>query len=79
MQTILSGTTRLSLITRRNQFFNDLLTESDKLGAKSSTGRKMFYTADEVQDGTAARKELNTARFRAINLDPAKKLEGRFY
>ena len=74
MQTILSGTTRLSLITRRNQFFNDLLTESDKLGSKSSTGRKMFYTADEVQDGTAAR-ELNTARFRAINLDPAKKLE----
>ena len=31
MQTILSGTTRLSLITRRNQFFNELLQQSDKL------------------------------------------------
>ncbi len=74
MQTILSGTTRLSLITRRNQFFNELLDQSNKLGAASSTGRKMFYNADEVADGTAAR-ELNTARFRQINLDPAKKLE----
>jgi len=74
MQTILSGTTRLSLITRRNQFFNELLSESDKIGSASSTGRKMFYTADEVQSGKAAR-ELNTSRFRRINLDPAKKLE----
>ena len=59
------------MITRRNQFFNELLQQSDRLGAASSTGRKMFYTADEVADGTAAR-ELNTARFRQINLDPAK-------
>ena len=74
METILSGTTKLSLLTRRNQFFNDLLTESDKLGAKSSAGRKMFYNADEVQDGTAL-KELNTEKFRQINLDPSGKLE----
>jgi hypothetical protein len=74
MQTILDGTTRLSLITRRNQFFNELLEQSDKIGAASSTGRKMFYTEAEKVSGVAA-KELNTARFRKIRIDPEKTLE----
>ena len=73
MQTILDGTTRLSLITRRNQFFNELLEQSDKIGAASSTGRKMFYTADEVANGTAL-KDLGP-NFRMIGMDKAGKLE----
>jgi hypothetical protein len=40
MQTILGGTSRLSLVTRRNQFFQDLLVKSDEL---SQRGRGIFY------------------------------------
>ncbi len=34
MQTILGGTARLSLVTRRNQFFQDLLVKSDELSER---------------------------------------------
>jgi hypothetical protein len=40
MQTILGGTARLSLVTRRNQFFQDLLAESDELAKRD---KAMFY------------------------------------
>jgi hypothetical protein len=40
MQTILGGTARLSLVTRRNQFFQDLLVKSDEL---SQRGKGIFY------------------------------------
>ena len=40
MQTILGGTARLSLVTRRNQFFQDLLVKSDEL---SKRGKGIFY------------------------------------
>ena len=34
MQTILGGTSRLSLITRRNEFFDNLVKKSDELKSK---------------------------------------------
>jgi hypothetical protein len=44
MQTILGGTARLSLITRRNQFFQDLVSKSDELKTR---GKGIFYDTEE--------------------------------
>ena len=68
MQTILGGTARLSLITRRNQFFNDLMTESERLGGLK-TGRKMFY-----ENYDEAIQKLGDD-IRQVNMDPGKTLE----
>ena len=37
MQTILAGTSKLSLIVRRNEFFDDLVRKSDQLKADEKT------------------------------------------
>ena len=67
MQTILAGTSRLSLVTRRNEFFDDLVKQSnvDKAAGK----RGMFYeTEAEAFDALGP-------NIRRINVDPNKALE----
>ncbi len=66
MQTILGGTARLSLVTRRNQFFQDLLVKSDEL---SERGKGIFY--DNEAD---ALRNLGPD-FRKIEIDNTKSLE----
>jgi len=66
MQTILGGTARLSLITRRNQFFQDLVAKSDEL---KSRGKGIFYDTEEE-----ALQNLGPD-FKKINIDPNKALE----
>jgi len=67
MQTILGGTGRLSLITRRNEFFDDLLKESDSL--KKSKKRGMFYdTENEAMQALGP-------NIKKIDIDPGRKLE----
>lgn len=66
MQTILGGTARLSLVTRRNQFFQDLLVKSNEL---SKTGKGIFY--DNEAD---ALRNLGPD-FRKIEIDNTKSLE----
>ena len=66
MQTILGGTARLSLITRRNEFFQDLVSKSDELKTK---GKGIFYDTEEE-----ALQNLGPD-FRKINIDPNKALE----
>ena len=67
MQTILGGTARLSLITRRNQFFQDLVNKSDEL--KGSGNRGMFYNTEQE-----ALANLGPD-IKKINIDPGKTLE----
>jgi len=66
MQTILGGTARLSLITRRNQFFQDLVAKSDELKTR---GKGIFYDTEEE-----ALQNLGPD-FKKINIDPNKALE----
>ena len=67
MQTILAGTSRLSLVTRRNEFFDDLVKESDSLIKSGKRG--MFYkTEQEAFDALGP-------NIRKINIDPNKALE----
>jgi hypothetical protein len=66
MQTILGGTARLSLITRRNQFFQDLVEKSDELKQR---GKGIFYDTEEE-----ALRNLGTD-YKKINIDPGKTLE----
>jgi hypothetical protein len=68
MQTILGGTARLSLITRRNEFFQDLLKESDRLGTLKG-GRKMFY--ENYDDAIRNLGE----DIKPIKIDPGRTLE----
>ncbi len=67
MQTILAGTSRLSLITRRNEFFDDLVKQSD--ADKAAGKRGMFYD-DEAEAFAALGPNI-----RKINVDPNKALE----
>ena len=67
MQTILAGTSRLSLITRRNEFFDDLVKQSD--ADKASGKRGMFY------DSEAEAFDALGPNIRKINVDPNKALE----
>ncbi len=67
MQTILAGTSRLSLVTRRNEFFDDLVKQSD--ADKSAGKRGMFYD-DEAEALTALGPNI-----RKIEVDPNKALE----
>jgi len=66
MQTILGGTARLSLITRRNEFFQDLVSKSDELKQR---GKGIFYDTEEE-----ALQNLGPD-FRKISIDPNKALE----
>ena len=66
MQTILGGTARLSLIVRRNQFFQDLLEKSDELKQR---GKGIFY--DNYDEAL-----LNLGKdIERIEIDPSKTLE----
>ena len=67
MQTILAGTSRLSLITRRNEFFDDLVKQSD--ADKAAGKRGMFY------DTEAEAFDALGPNIRKINVDPNKALE----
>ena len=67
MQTILAGTSRLSLITRRNEFFDDLVKQSD--ADKAAGKRGMFY------DSEAEAFDALGPNIRKINVDPNKALE----
>jgi hypothetical protein len=67
MQTILGGTSRLSLITRRNEFFDSLVKKSDELKSQGKTP----ILVDTYDD---AIREFGDD-FRKINIDPAKQLE----
>jgi hypothetical protein len=66
MKTIIGGTARLSLITRRNQFFQDLVEKSDELKQR---GKGIFYDTEEE-----ALRNLGTD-YKKINIDPGKTLE----
>ena len=68
MQTILGGTARLSLITRRNEFFQDLIKESDRLGTVQGA-RKMFY--ENYDDAV---RNLGDD-IKPIDIDPGRTLE----
>ena len=68
MQTILGGTARLSLITRRNEFFQDLFKESEKLGSLKGS-RKMFY--DDYDDAVNKLGE----DVKEVMIDPGRTLE----
>ena len=73
-QTILAGTNKLSLLTQRNKYFDDLL-ESSNLAQKTlnpETGRKSkgFFYDDELDAVTA----FGRNNIRQINMDPAKTL-----
>ena len=67
MQTILGGTSRLSLITRRNEFFDSLVKKSDDLKAEGKTPLLVDTYDDAI-------REFGDD-FRKINIDPAKQLE----
>ena len=66
MQTILGGTAKLSMITRRNLFFQDLISKSKELKA---AGQKPLFaeTADEA-------RLLFGDDFQQIRIDQAKRL-----
>ena len=67
IQTILQGTQKLSLITRRNQFFDELLESSNKAKAD---GKKGFFYEDEADAFAAFGKNI-----KRIDFDPSKTLE----
>ncbi len=67
-QTILGGTARLSMITRRNEFFDDLIKSSDEAQAAGKTG---FFYDDELQAVAAFGRD----NVRKVNMDPNKSLE----
>jgi hypothetical protein len=67
-QTILGGTARLSMITRRNQFLDDLLKASDEAKVDKKDG--FFYT-----DEREAINVFGAENVRKIEMDPGKTLE----
>ena len=67
MQTILGGTGRLSLITRRNEMFDDLVKESNKL--KDQGKRGMFYDSEEEAFAALG------PDVKKVEIDPNKALE----
>jgi hypothetical protein len=67
MQTIIGGTAKLSMITRRNLFFQDLLKKSNEL--KAAGGKPMFAeTADEA-------RLLFGDDFQQVRIDQARQLD----
>jgi len=67
MQTILAGTSKLSVISRRNVFFDNIIKESDALKANGKRGM-IYDTYDEAVDA------LGTD-IKQIRIDLGKKLE----
>ena len=67
-QTILGGTARLSMITRRNQFLDDLLKASDEAKVDKKDG--FFYT-----DEREAINVFGAENVKKIEMDPGKTLE----
>ena len=67
IQTILQGTQKLSLITRRNEFFDELLKSSK---AAQGEGKKGFFYEKEVDAFAAFGKNI-----KRIEFDPNKTLE----
>lgn len=67
-QTILGGTARLSMITRRNEFFDDLLKSSDEAIVG---GKKGFFYDNELEAIAAFGRE----NVKKVEMDPNKALE----
>ena len=67
MQTILGGMSKLSLIVRRNEFFQDLVNKNEDLIKKGKT--PMF-----VNNNTEAANVFGAGNFRTIDIDPGQKL-----
>jgi hypothetical protein len=67
IQTILAGTQRLSLLTRRNEFFDTLLKSSKEAQA---AGKKGFFYEDEAAAFAAFGKNI-----KRVDFDPAKTLD----
>jgi hypothetical protein len=68
MQTILAGTSKLSLITRRNEFFDDLVKKSDQL--KSEGKLPMFADSEDEALALFGRQKV-----KRIDIDLGKKLQ----
>jgi len=68
LQTILNGTNKLSMITRRNQMLDNLIKKSDERVAAGL--RPMLVDAGNRDEAV----KFFTDDFRAINMDPGKKL-----
>jgi hypothetical protein len=67
IQTILAGTQKLSLLTRRNEFFDELLQSSKQA---QEAGSKGFFYANEADAFAAFGKNI-----KRIDFDPSKTLE----
>jgi len=68
MQTILAGTSKLSLIVRRNEFFDDLVKKSDQL--KSEGKLPMFADTEEEAFALFGKQKV-----KEIRIDLGKKLQ----
>jgi hypothetical protein len=68
VQTILSGTAKLSMITRRNELFDNLLNKSDELINNGQRG--IFYKSE-----ADAITNFPTAEIKQIKIDPSRKFE----
>ena len=73
MQMILNGTNKLSMITRRNQFLDNLIIESNEQAAKLANGTAKGTRPMLVNTREEAVKFFGDD-FREINMDPSKKL-----
>ena len=67
MQTVLAGTGRLSLIARRNEFYNDLIKRSKE---EIAAGNKGFFYDDEA----AAINALGS-NIKKVEIDPSRTIE----
>jgi hypothetical protein len=68
MQTILAGTSKLSLITRRNEFFDDLIKKSNQLKAD----KKLPMFADSEEEALML---FGRQKVKRIDIDLGKKLQ----
>ena len=74
LQLILNGTNKLSMITRRNQMFDNLVRKSNE---RVAAGLRPMLVDATNEAGTSNRDEavkFFTDDFRQINMDPGKKL-----
>jgi hypothetical protein len=77
MQTILGGTARLSLITRRNQFFQDLLIKSDELAKRD---KAIFYDneVDALRNLGKDFKKIEFKKGNSLEAGITNPLEGKY-
>ena len=73
LQTILNGTNKLSMITRRNQFLDNLVMESNEQAAKLANGTATGTRPMLVNTREEAIRYFGDD-FREISMDPGKKL-----